>query len=127
MARDLPANPDLEHLRKQAKDLLHDLERGDPTAVERYRALGARRGAQPKLADAQRLVARDYGFPSWARLKAHVESLGKAADARLAASRAIRDNDAHELETLLRNHPELRARINEPLPQLDFDKVAIVA
>src|SRR5689334_21710091 len=98
MARDLPANPDLEHLRKQAKDLLHDLERGEPAALERYRALGARCTAKPKLADAQRLVALDYGFPSWARLKAHVESLGNAADVRLAASRAVRDGDARALE-----------------------------
>jgi len=127
MARDLPANPDLEHLRKQAKDLLRDLERGDPTALERYHALGARRGAKAKLADAQRLVAREYGFSSWSRLKSHVESLGKSADVRIAASAAIRANDAAELETLLRKHPELRARVNEPLPQLAFDTVAIVA
>jgi hypothetical protein len=30
-----------------------------------------------QLADAQHLLAREYGFPSWPRLKTHVESLAK--------------------------------------------------
>jgi hypothetical protein len=65
MSRNLPPHPDLDHLRKQAKSLLQDLKRQDPTA---------------KLADAQHVIARDYGFASWPKLKVHVESLtpGKA-------------------------------------------------
>jgi Glyoxalase superfamily protein len=60
MSRDLPARPNLEHLRKQAKDLLPDLQR---------------QSADAKLADAQHAIAREYGFPNWSTLKAHVESL----------------------------------------------------
>jgi hypothetical protein len=52
--------PDLEHLKKQAKDLLEDLQRQN-------------RGS--KLADALHAIAREYGFTSWPKLKAHVESL----------------------------------------------------
>ena len=59
MSRELPEFPSLEHLKKQAKDLLHA-------------------GRATKLVEAQRLVAQDYGFPSWAKLKVHVESF--AAD-----------------------------------------------
>src|SRR5262245_26370654 len=58
MSRQLPTRPSLEHLRKQAKELLQDLRRQDPSA---------------QLADAQQDVARDYGFASWPMLKSHVE------------------------------------------------------
>jgi len=124
MPRALPANPDLTHLRKQAKELLRDFERGDPIAIERFRALNVR---APKLADAQLALARDYGFPSWAKLKAHVESLGAPVDPVRAAMEAFHAGDAQALDVLLRKHPALRSRINEPLPGFAFDSVAIVA
>jgi hypothetical protein len=60
MSRTLPPRPNLEHLKKQAKDLLGDLQRQDP---------------ESKLADALHAIAREYGFSSWPRLKAHVEAL----------------------------------------------------
>lgn len=60
MSRHLPANPNLDHLRKQAKDLLRDLEQRNPGS---------------KLADALHAIAREYGFSTWPTLKAHVESL----------------------------------------------------
>jgi len=65
MSRDLPPRPNLDHLKKQAKELLHTLRQQSPDA---------------QLADAQHALARDYGFASWPRLKAHVE--GEAAGAR---------------------------------------------
>ena len=55
-ARQLPANPDLRHLKDQAKDLLEA-------------------GQAESLARAQFQIARQYGFASWPKLKAHVESL----------------------------------------------------
>src|SRR6185503_6240853 len=60
MSRNLPPHPNLEHLKKQAKDLLRDLQQRDPAL---------------KLADAQHALAREYGFASWPKLKAYVESL----------------------------------------------------
>ena len=59
MSRDLPARPNLDHLKKQAKELLQALKQQDPDA---------------QLADAQHALAREYGFGSWPRLKAHIES-----------------------------------------------------
>jgi len=58
MSSSLPARPNLEWLRKTAKQRLAELRAADPGA---------------KLADAQRAVAREHGFPSWRKLKAHVE------------------------------------------------------
>ena len=50
MSRDLPAHPNLEHLKNQAKELLKDFERGNPAAVERFRSLGSLYDAdRPKL------------------------------------------------------------------------------
>ncbi len=60
----LPPRPNLDHLKKQAKDRLVDLQAASP-------------GAQ--LADAQHALARDYGFASWPKLKAHVEALAASA------------------------------------------------
>jgi len=60
MSRKLPARPNLEFLKNEAKDRLDDLRRTDPRA---------------QLADAQFALAQDYGFASWPKLKEHVESL----------------------------------------------------
>jgi uncharacterized protein (TIGR03067 family) len=58
----LPARPNLEHLRGQAKKLLEKLSKSS-------------KGETPKLSDAQLIVAREAGFPSWPRLVKHVETL----------------------------------------------------
>jgi hypothetical protein len=50
---------------KQAKELLQDFQQSKPAAAQRFRALA--RNCTPtdaKLADAQHVVARDYGFAS---------------------------------------------------------------
>ena len=64
MSLTLPPRPSLDHLKKQAKDRLRDLQATSP-------------GAQ--LADAQHALARDYGFASWPKLKAHVDALAALA------------------------------------------------
>src|SRR5262245_19595769 len=66
---DLPASPDFEQLRRQAKELLRAAQEGDREAGARL----AQVSEQPTLAAAQLAVARGYGFPSWAKLKREVE------------------------------------------------------
>jgi len=106
MSRELPEYPSLEHLKKQAKDLLH---------AERART----------LAEAQRLVAKDYGFPSWAKLKAHVESF--AADPQLAFAAAIKSHNVANVARVLDRFPDFKARLNEPLAGAGFGSLPIVA
>ncbi|HET9455263.1 MAG TPA: ankyrin repeat domain-containing protein [Gemmatimonadaceae bacterium] len=84
----LPEAPSLEWLRKQAKQRLASLRHTEPAA---------------KLADAQLAVARDYGFPSWRALKAHVDSL--TLSGRLFT--AARAGEAARVATMLDEHPEL--------------------
>ena len=68
--RELPLRPDLDQLKHQAKDLLRALHDGEPGAVADL----ARYHAEPiepsraKLADAQLVLARSYGAPSWPRI-----------------------------------------------------------
>jgi hypothetical protein len=71
----LPDSPSLEHLRNQAKALLEAFRTGDVEAVRRVRMFSS---AEPcKLAHAQFVIAREYGFPSWTRLKTRVERPAK--------------------------------------------------
>ncbi len=78
----LPSSPHLDHLKHQARDLLKAHSAGDPEASQRLREFHPRfgratdadiRSAKLALSDAQLAIAREYGFPSWARLKARVE------------------------------------------------------
>jgi ankyrin repeat protein len=75
--RQLPDRASLEQLRKQAKDLLREARAGDAIALARIAAIHRTQpGAHPRLANAQLVIAREYGFPSWTKLIRHVESAG---------------------------------------------------
>src|SRR6266581_3063794 len=85
----LPAQPNLDHLRRQARDLLRAARAGDGAATERIHAVSE----ELNLTAAQRAVAREYGFASWAKLKTEVQArsleLARLADEFCVAS--IRD------------------------------------
>lgn len=120
MSPALPARPDLEHLKKQAKALLHDYQQQDPAAVERFRSLGAP-PVNPKLADAQHVIAREYGLSSWAQLKNRVNQASQAGDdRRKALIAAVQSDDVDRARDLLTRHEELRAKINDTAPELPF-------
>ena len=73
----LPDNPDLGHLKQQAKDLLAGLRDIDPGT---------------SLATAQRALATQYGFRTWTDLKAEVDrTRGGAAVADPRLAQAIAD------------------------------------
>jgi ankyrin repeat protein len=77
-AKPLPENPSFENLRKQAKGLQKAVRAGDPKATAQAGALHPRGDAVRaafSLADAQLVMARGYGFASWARLKRHLEAV----------------------------------------------------
>ncbi len=73
MHRSLPSRPNAEHLRKQAKELLRALRIDDGDALHRARETLLHLPERPMLRDAQSVIAREYGFPSWKRLISHVE------------------------------------------------------
>lgn len=61
MSLDLPQQPNLEHLKKQARDLIRDFRQGEAVAIERLRSQVAI-GSKGQLAQAQRVLAREYGL-----------------------------------------------------------------
>ena len=116
MSRKLPEKPNLEHLKKQAKELLRGLQERDSAATRRFRSLaGFSEGANLKLADAQHVIAREYGFSSWPKLKEHVEAIAKALEPAEMLSVAVCASDAGKTARVLESHPELKARLNEPM------------
>jgi ankyrin repeat protein len=66
----LPAHPNLDQLRHQAKDLLRAAKAGDADALNEIRTFSDR----VTLDAAQLAVGRRYGFTSWAKLKVGVEA-----------------------------------------------------
>ena len=80
----LPERPNLRHLKDQAKDLVKS-------------------GAAPSIADAQFKIARLYGFASWPKLKAHVQSFEEIGQLK----QAIDSNDIARVKTLMTRNPAL--------------------
>jgi len=82
MCRTLLPHRNLENLKKEARDLLHDLQRRDGAAAARYRSLDPFADTfQPRLADAQYLIAREYGYKSWEKLKEHLAGTSQSYSA----------------------------------------------
>ncbi|MDP9256772.1 MAG: ankyrin repeat domain-containing protein [Actinomycetota bacterium] len=82
----LPAHPNVDQLRHQAKDLLRAANSGDGQALAQIQLVSD----QVTLASAQLAIARAYGFASWPKLKAEAEArtldLAERADAFCKAS-----------------------------------------
>jgi ankyrin repeat protein len=111
-ARQLPERPDLEQLKRQAKELLRSARASDRTALERFRLLPEFSGrtnadlgrAALALHDAQSVIAREYGFDSWNVLRERVEELTygfeTALDQFIAAATGGRRERAERLLAL---------------------------
>ncbi|MGC4954651.1 DUF5990 family protein [Actinomadura citrea] len=90
--RDLPARPDLDQLRHQAKRLLRDARQGDCEATARIHTVSH----QTILASAQLALAREHGFTSWTKMKLEVERRD-----------VLNSRDLSRLTKLLALHPEM--------------------
>ena len=122
--RTLPARADLEQQRNLAKELLAAFHRGEDEARARVRAELPRKSTIV-LADAQFVLAREYGFDSWRALKEHVETKTREAQPPVERMKAaVRSGEATALRRLLQQHAEVRAAINEPI--FGFDSPALV-
>ena len=105
-SRDLPARPNLDHLKHEAKALHKAFDEGDATAIQRVRqALGEKDAV--KLTDAQRVIAREYGFPTWARLREHVQSSRGPDEAIAEFLLAVQEQDVERARRVLRARPTL--------------------
>lgn len=101
--RRLPKNPNLQQLRKQAKDLLELYRAGDAAAIAEVHKF--ERNPDPStfaLNDAQRILARAYGYESWPKLKAFVDGANIATLAE-----AVKAGHLTQVQSLLAARPEL--------------------
>jgi len=124
VSRQLPAKPNLDHLKSQAKDLLDAHRRGDPEAFARIRDsvpafAGMSDDALAKapfaLHDAQSAIAREYGCVSWAELRTRIAAM--TAEPELVMRRADGGEVPPELAARLREAVSRRgAAANEPTP-----------
>jgi ankyrin repeat protein len=82
--KELPARPNLEQYKKQAKDLARDCGLAVPDEMARVRRNHPRfhklseaemRNAPVSLTDAQLVLAREHGFESWPKFAKHIETL----------------------------------------------------
>jgi len=122
----LPAHPNLEMQHKRARLLLRRMQGGDADAMARLRTLHPQPPSPEnvKLADAQLVVARGYGFPSWAAMKRKIESLVKPPVEQFAA--ALQAGDLESVRGLLAAHADVRAAINAPIGPFGTRPAAMV-
>ena len=87
-SRAAPASdrPNLRHLKDQARDLLEA-------------------GAAASVTDAQFTIARLYGFASWPKLKAHIDSLEEIGQLK----QAIDTNDIDGVKSMMTRNPTLHS------------------
>jgi len=142
MTKQLPVKPSLEHLANQAKDILKAHKSGDVSICARLKTLNRLAkmsdaqilGSDLALADAQFVLAMEYGFKSWNEMKKHVESappgkpFGRMDDLLRLSNRSIevllRDIDNDDLPVLLTKiTPELYKRIWKNMAQNPRDRV----
>ncbi|HKW08912.1 MAG TPA: ankyrin repeat domain-containing protein [Gemmatimonadaceae bacterium] len=126
-SKTLPSRPNLAQLKRQANEL-HKLQREKKLSAA-ARIIANHPGFKNRspqsvlderlpLADAQLVIAREYGFESWAALKHVVEAKGRVAKYKphpkfSEAATALRAGDLEKLRKLLDAHPELvHARTN---------------
>ncbi len=114
--RELPARPNLEQLKKQAKSLLAAAKARDEDALRRFTALPSLAGqsldtidpSNLALHDAQSIVAREHGFASWNALREEVESRTLSFDdAVVEFIRSATGGAADRAERLLALHPRI--------------------
>src|SRR5687767_13296263 len=103
MKRELPPRPNLEQLKNQAKDLLKAHQANAPDAIQRVQESHPTwSGAKLRLSDAQLVIAREYGFASWPKLKQRLEQVD---DPLTLLRKAFHDKDAGRLRQLLNRYP----------------------
>jgi ankyrin repeat protein len=100
----LPTRANLEHLKNEAKQLLKTLRSQSPDARR-----------QARLSEAQLLVARSYGFPSWRKLKSYVDALHDFGQQLI---NAVHAGDLEAIRKILDRHPDL-VNAGADLPQHD--------
>lgn len=73
MYRTLSPATHVEDVKREARDLLHAIRKHDAVAFGRFQSYDPLAALQPRLADAQYIIAREYGYSSWRKLTQRLE------------------------------------------------------
>ncbi|MCY4652973.1 MAG: bifunctional nuclease family protein, partial [Dehalococcoidia bacterium] len=129
----LPVRPNLEQLRKQAKDLLKAYRSGDPPAVARFRVSIPRYSKLTddalvrlslSLGDAQRVIAAEYGFSSWLQMRRYVERKDGANMIEMTVDH-VRVNNVTNLRTVVLKEKESGRYLPIWIGQAEGDAIAM--
>jgi ankyrin repeat protein len=113
--------PHLDFYRHRAKELLAQAKAGDAAALTRFAQHHPefRHGAAPPLAlnQAQLVIARENGFPSWPKLRAYVEAMDRTREQSPAdqVQALVRARDLEGLRELIARHPDAPHLRIEPM------------
>ncbi len=140
--RELPARPNLEQYKKQAKDLARDASAGNPEALKRVRAhhprFADKEAQRITLTGAQLVIAREHGFESWPKFAGHITTLNLERSvaaindpvaAFIRAGCVPRENShasgtLEEVELILTRYPHV-ARANIHAAAIRADEAAV--
>ncbi len=120
MTKKLPEKANLEHLKKQAKQLLKEHKAGEQQSCNRIKEYHPRfsklteldiRGAKFTLQDAQLTIANEYGFTSWPKLVATINPPDKQQLMFDASNRG----DLSEVKRLINSYNFAKGELDLPL------------
>ncbi len=119
---ELPAHPDLEYYRKQAKHLQRSYEAGDAAARDRAaEVLGDRAAGRFLLSDAQFVLAQEHGFRTWAEFRADIQSQRTVGDRPVSRLWGTPGSYASQADGLLtelrRGDPDALQRLRANVPR----------
>ena len=129
----LPPRPNLENLRKQAKDLLKAYRSGEPPAITRFRASSPRYSdftdddlvrLSLSLGDAQRVVATEYGFSNWLRLRGYLERKDRSNMIEMTVDH-VKVNNVNNLRTVVLKEKEAETYLPIWIGQAEGDAIAL--
>lgn len=123
--RVLPPRPSLDQQKKLAKELLKAFRADDPEAIARVRSVLPDK-RRVGLADAQLVIAREYGFRNWAALVDQIRSVAPPSESPLHEElrRAFDRRDLVTIRKVLSESAEARRLLDAPV--FPFDAPAIV-
>jgi hypothetical protein len=112
--RELPARPNLDQYKKQAKELLKGIRSGEPDALDRLQRVHPRLDAADRLdtttivlADAQLVIAREHGIDSWTKFAERIDAmLGERSPKAVwrRVEQAVLTGDAKTLDAIIGEH-----------------------
>ncbi len=122
MTISVPENASFENFRKQAKSLRRQHSQRSSEAAKRIRnsdrslaTLGdeAIHNRPLSLSNAQFVVAQEYGFESWTKLKRHMEGLAGSKSLTERFVQAINGGGVETVRELFENNPQEREQLIE--------------